>query len=442
MGKNKRRRKEGSNQQQHVAGTTVVATSEEGIVYHLEDVTASAHVTSDAHQLPEWSIDYVQGINTTLSALVSTASNDVPSFNDISECMVKGTLDRLQSKKNKSKRKKINNNESSAAAVTVVTPTSIQLRMWPAMLQSFQSQEFNKADTSTNTHNIYGIAPTGTGKTLSYALPIVTHCVWRQLCQKQDNNGQPHKGVFVHGLVIAPTRELAIQISKEFKVVAKTANKILSKCCEETHQLSVQALAIYGGVDIESQISSFSHDQSEYNSESVVSKSLIVASTPGRLQDLLNKDNNMTIISAFENLQSIVFDEADRIAMNPEMTSQVDDILELLKKCRKQKNNIVSCLVSATLPEKAKEICDRWVPRSRYVVKIDSVKITKEEPSVEQADDAASDKDESLSSKLEVTKTHKRHIDIDLASIPSHLVQTCKLQMHTLGLTFSHSSPH
>ena len=428
MGKNKRRRKEGSNQQHHVAGTTVVATSEEGIVYHLEDVTASA--TSDAHQLPEWTIDYVQGINTAVSALVSTR---VPSFNDISECMVKGTLDRLQSKKNKSKRKKDNNNESSASAATAVTPTSIQLRMWPAMLQSFQSQESNKADTSTNTHNnIYGISPTGTGKTLSYALPIVTHCVWRQLCQTRDNNGHPHKGVFVHSMVLAPTRELAIQISKEFKVVAKTANKILSKCCEETHQLSVQALAIYGGVDIESQISSFSLDQSEYNSESVESKSLIVASTPGRLQDLLNKDNNMTIISAFENLQSIVFDEADRIAMNPEMTSQVDDILDLLNKCRKQKNNIVSCLVSATLPEKAKEICDRWVPRSRYIVKIDSVKITKEEPSVKQADDAASDKDEDISSKMEATKTHKRHIDIDLASIPSHLVQTCKLKMHTL----------
>ncbi|KAL7455447.1 hypothetical protein ACHAWC_006996 [Mediolabrus comicus] len=336
--------------------------------------------------------------------------------------MVKGTLDRLQSKNNKSKRKK-DNNESSAAAVTAVTPTSIQLRMWPAMLESFQSQESNKADTATNTHNIYGIAPTGTGKTLSYALPIVTHCVSRQLCQKRDNDGQPHKGVFVHGLVLAPTRELAIQISKEFKVVAKTANKILSKCCEEMHQLSVQALAIYGGVDIDSQISSFSLDQSEYDSErSIVSKFLIVASTPGRLQDLLNKDNNTTIISAFENLQSIVFDEADRIAMNPEMTSQVDDILELLNKCRKQK--IVSCLVSATLPDKAKEICDRWVPRSRIVVKIDSIKITKDEPSAKHAD-AASDKDIDISSKMEATKTHKRHINIDLASIPSHLVQTC-----------------
>lgn len=431
MGKNKRRRKEGSKQE-HVAGSTVVATTEEGIVYHLED--ASANITSDAQSLPEWSIDYVQSINTTVSALVSTTSNIVPSFNDISECMLKGTLDRLQSKKNKSKKRKDNN--ESASAVKGVTPTSIQLRMWPAMLQSFQSQNSNKEDTSTHTHNIYGIAPTGTGKTLSYALPIVTHCVWRQLCQKRGNNGHPHKGVFVHGLVLAPTRELAIQISKEFKVVAKTANKILSKCCEEMHQLSVQALAIYGGVDIESQISSFSLDQSEYDSErSIVSKSLIVASTPGRLQDLLKKDNNTTVISAFENLQSIVFDEADRIAMNPEMTSQVDDILGLLNKCRKKKN-IVSCLVSATLPEKAKEICDRWVPRSRLVVKIDSVKITKDDLSAKHATDAASDRDEDTSFKMEATKTHKRHIDIDLASIPSHLVQTCKLVANA-DLTFN-----
>ena len=287
------------------------------------------------------------------------------------------------------------------------TPTPVQTEVIPQVLDG---------------HDVVAMAQTGSGKTAAFVLPILK--LWH------ERLGEGKRKLKV--LVLAPTRELAIQISKEFKVVAKTANKILSKCCEETHQLSVQALAIYGGVDIESQISSFSLDRSEYDSESVVSKSLIVASTPGRLQDLLNKDNNTTIISAFENLQSIVFDEADRIAMNPEMTSQVDDILDLLNKCRKQKNNIVSCLVSATLPDKAKEICDRWVPRSRYIVKIDSVKITKEEPSVKQADDAASDKDEGISSKLEATKTHKRHIDIDLASIPSHLVQTCKLKMHTL----------
>lgn len=392
-----------------------VTTTAEGVVYRLEHDSASS---SDEQQnvLPEWSIDYIQSINASATVLASK-SEATPSFSDISEYMVKGTMDRIQKKKNKSKRK---SNDSTSHVI--VNPTSIQLRMWPAMLNSLQAQE--SSDTSS-LHNIYGIAATGMGKTLAYALPLVTHCAWTLLCQKQ-----PHKGVTVHGLVLAPTRELAIQISKEVKVAAKTANKLLSKCFKKSCDIMVEAIAIYGGVDAQSQISAILGD----DESSLVSKSVIVAATPGRLQDLLNKADKATsadsadaksqsVASAFFNLQTIVFDEADRIALNPEMTAQVDDILAILEEQRKQKK-ILSCLVSATLPERAKEVCETWVPKSRFVVKIDSVKFGKEAPAKE---DTGATNDEGGDGGKSTKKAAARNSssDISLASIPSHLVQTC-----------------
>ena len=393
-----------------------MTTTTEGVVYQLEHVNAS---TSDDEQnvLPEWSIDYVQDINASAAALASK-SEAAPSFKDVSEYMVKGTLDRIQSKKNKSKRK---SNESTSNVT--VNPTSIQLRMWPAMLTSLQAQESRE---TSSMHNIYGIAATGTGKTMAYAIPLVTHCVWKLLCQKQ-----PHKGVSVHGLVLAPTRELAIQVSKEIKVAAKTANKLLSKFYKMSYDVSVESIAIYGGVDAQSQISTLLGD----DESSLVSKSLIVAATPGRLQDLLNKADttsadsavaakSQSVVSAFVNLQTIVFDEADRIALNPEMTAQVDDILAILKEQRKEKN-ILSCLVSATLPERAKEVCEIWVPKSRYVVKIDSVRFGKEEPAKEDADVTNNEDDDGAKSAKMEAAARNSNSNIDLSSIPSHIVQTC-----------------
>lgn len=408
MGK---RRRKGSKVED--GGPSSVTTTTEGVVYILEHDNASAS-QDEQNVLPEWSIDYVQGINASAAALVSQNEAN-PSFKDISEYMVKGTLDRIQSKKNKSKKR---SNESTPNVI--VNPTSIQLRMWPAMLNSLHAQDSSE---TSSMHNIYGIAATGTGKTMAYAVPLVTHCV-TLLCQKQ-----PRKGVSIHGLVLAPTRELAIQISKEVKLVAKTGNKLLSKFYKTSCDVSVEAIAIYGGVDAQSQISALLGEDEE---SSLASKSLIVAATPGRLQDLLNKVDTTkseakshSVASAFTNLQTIVFDEADRIALNPEMTAQVDNILAILKEQRKQKR-ILTCLVSATLPEKAKEVCDSWVPKSRVVVKIDSVRFGKEVPTKEEGADVTNneDNDDAKSTKMEAAARNSNS-DINLASIPSHLVQTC-----------------
>ena len=404
MGK---RRRKASKIGDDDGGTSTVTTTAEGVVYCIE--ADSASIASEDDVLPQWSIDYVQSITTSVAAL--TSNKHAASFTDIAEVMVKGTLDRIQSKKNKSKRK------TKQSISTAVTPTSIQLRMWPAMISSLQAQE------SSNTlymRNIYGIAATGTGKTMSYAVPLVSLCVWNLLHPKEPNNR-----VSVHGLVLAPTRELAIQVSKEVKIAAKTAKRLLSKMCNKSCE--VEAIAVYGGVDAQTQISTLLGD----DESSSVTKSLILAATPGRLQDLLNREDSAeeskgkkSLLSAFVNLETIVFDEADRIALNPEMTSQVDDILSILSEQRGQKK-ILSCLVSATLPERASMICNKWVPRSRFVIKIDSVKFGKDRQTKTDVTCATNNECNDDNSTMKDTAASRSNSNIDLASIPSHLVQTC-----------------
>ena len=74
------------------------------------------------------------------------------------------------------------------------------------------------------------------------------------------------------------------------------------------------------------------------------------------------------------------------MACNAEMTGQVDDIVSILGSVRRRQSregnaddgggDVLSCLVSATLPERARGVCDKWVPRSRVVVTVDSVATT------------------------------------------------------------------
>jgi len=212
-------------------------------------------------------------------------------------------------------------------------------------------------------------------------------------------------------------------------------------------------------------------------------RSLIVAATPGRLLDILKNevkvdyaidgkdDRKVEVSSAFANVQAVVFDEADRIAVNNEMAGQVDEILAIIHSVRSlgdvnsKKHDsgvdcgggkgIVSCLVSATLSEKAKEVCDRWVPSPRVVIKVDSVKVgvgmqqskgslveisgnTDEKITASRAttassiagadsppsEDKTSEKEDNDSEQDKPNKKQKISENLDLASIPSHLVQT------------------
>lgn len=259
---------------------------------------------------------------------------------------------------------------------------------------------------------------------MSYVIPTVSQCV-RTLLRKIRTQ-QPNHTADVHGLVISPTRELTIQISKEFNVAAKVANKYLTKCAvvantDTKTSMTVESIPVYGGVDIESQISSLFGEV-----ESASHRSLVVVATAGRLLDVLKQDN-VSIASAFANLQAIVYDEADRIAVNSEMAGQVDDILSILKRLQESEKNVVSCLVSATLPEKAKEMCEKWVPRSRVLVQVNQVIVGKgtKKAANENGDGNGEENTIDDSSKMPEDQQFKKSSpqNLDLASIPANIVQ-------------------
>lgn len=115
--------------------------------------------------------------------------------------------------------------------------------------------------------DVVGIANTGTGKTAAFLLPLINAAL-------QNPNNQT--------LIIAPTRELAVQINAELKGFT-TGLKIFSATC-------------YGGAPIGGQIREL-----RYHNDFVIG-------TPGRLKDLINK--NVLNLSKFN---AIVLDEADRM---------------------------------------------------------------------------------------------------------------------------------
>lgn len=169
----------------------------------------------------------------------------------------------------------------------ITTPTLIQQAAIPALL--------NKKD-------ILGIAKTGSGKTVSYVLPILMNLQSAVLVKNR------HADV----LVLVPTRELAEQVKNVFQVFS-----------QELPQ-AIKTLAVYGGVSINPQLMALQGVN-------------VLIATPGRLLELI--DSNAVHLSSIETL---VLDEADKI-LNLGFKEEVDKILSLLPKKRQ------NVLLSATL---------------------------------------------------------------------------------------------
>ena len=121
-----------------------------------------------------------------------------------------------------------------------VKPTPIQEQTIPLLLDE---------------KDVIGIAQTGTGKTAAFVVPIL---------QKLQERTNGLRGKNPKALVLAPTRELAAQISESFEAYGKFLN--------------FKHLAVYGGVSIGPQIRTLSHGVD------------ILIATPGRLMDLMNQE--------------------------------------------------------------------------------------------------------------------------------------------------------
>ncbi|MDG1351259.1 MAG: DEAD/DEAH box helicase [Crocinitomicaceae bacterium] len=157
--------------------------------------------------------------------------------------------------------------------------------------------------------DVLGIAPTGSGKTASYVLPVLSGLKQR----KEAKNRQ------VDVLVLVPTRELAEQVKDVFT--------LFEKGLEHTAPI----MAVYGGISINPQM------------KALFGISVLIA-TPGRLLDLVNSN-----AVQFDKLQTLILDEADKL-LNLGFKEEMNKIFALLPKKRQ------NLLFSATLNEKVEEI--------------------------------------------------------------------------------------
>ena len=167
-------------------------------------------------------------------------------------------------------------------------PTPIQARAIPELLAG---------------RDMLGIAQTGTGKTAAFALPIL-----HQLSLNSANKGARNP----RALILAPTRELAIQIGEEFRGYAI--------------HLNMRHTVIYGGVSQRPQVGALLRGVD------------IIIATPGRFLDLMSQRR-----LRLESIEYLVLDEADRM-LDMGFVRDVRKIIQALPKKRQ------SLLFSATMP--------------------------------------------------------------------------------------------
>lgn len=172
--------------------------------------------------------------------------------------------------------------------------------------------------------DIIGQAKTGTGKTLAFVLPIL---------EKINPESSD-----VQALIVAPTRELALQITAEIK-------KML------VHREDINVLAIYGGQDVAQQL------------RKLKGNTHIVVATPGRLLDHIRRE---TI--DLSNLSMLVLDEADQMLY----FGFLYDIEDILDETPDSKQTM---LFSATMPKDIKKLAKRYMEEPQ-MIQVQSEEVT------------------------------------------------------------------
>ena len=174
-------------------------------------------------------------------------------------------------------------------------PTAIQQRAIPLIL---------------NGHDLMGIAQTGTGKTAAFILPILMRIKYAQ-------------GNAVRALILAPTKELVLQIEEVAKQLASYTD--------------LRILAIYGGIGPKTQI------------EKIGAGVDIIVSTPGRFMDIYLRGSIHT-----KHLKTLVLDEADKM-MDMGFMPQIRKVLEVIPVKRQ------NLLFSATMPDRVLALSEEFL---------------------------------------------------------------------------------
>ena len=187
------------------------------------------------------------------------------------------------------------------------TPTPIQDQTIPLLLEK---------------KDVLGQAQTGTGKTAAFALPLLSNLNLRQK--------EPQL------LVLAPTRELAIQVAEAFKKYA-------------SHIKSFHVLPIYGGQEYRRQIHGLKRGVH------------VVVGTPGRVMDHMRRGT-----LKLEKLNTLVLDEADEMLR----MGFIDDVEWILEKAPPNRQ---IALFSATMPQKIQSIAKRYLKDpAQIIIKVKS----------------------------------------------------------------------
>jgi len=200
----------------------------------------------------------------------------------------------------------------SIAKQEYIKPTPIQEKAIPVVLQG---------------KDLLGIAPTGSGKTAAYALPIIQNLEGKTTTKNRH----------INVLVLVPTRELAVQVEEVFTSFS--------------HDLPFRfkSMAVHGGVSINPQMMNMQHLN-------------VLVATPGRLLEL--KESNAM---HFEDLSTLVLDEADKM-LNMGFKKEMDEIFALLPAKRQ------NLLFSATLSPEVEAI-ERLLLKDTSVVKVEAEKV-------------------------------------------------------------------
>ncbi|MEV2837409.1 DEAD/DEAH box helicase [Paenibacillus larvae] len=183
----------------------------------------------------------------------------------------------------------------------IITPTPIQKQAIPRILKGT---------------DVIGKAQTGTGKTLAFILPLL----------QKIRADAPH----IQGLIITPTRELALQITAELKKLTAAMEQ-------------VRVLAVYGGQDVEGQMNKLRRNVQ------------IVVGTPGRLLDHIRRE---TI--DLSRATALVLDEADQM-LHIGFLGEVEEILAELSANRQ------TLLFSATMPKQVRSLAKRFMHQPETV---------------------------------------------------------------------------
>lgn len=168
----------------------------------------------------------------------------------------------------------------------------------------------------TEGHDLIGQAQTGTGKTAAFALPFLSRI-------DVDNN---HPQL----LVLAPTRELAIQVSEAFQSYASFSKRI-------------RILPIYGGSSYDNQIRQLKRGVQ------------IVVGTPGRVIDHVKRKT-----LRLDNVSMLVLDEADEMLR----MGFIDDVEWILEQVPEKRQ---TALFSATMPSQIRKIADNFLDNPKTV---------------------------------------------------------------------------